>query len=199
MLSQGRIDDARVEIRLAQQLDPLSVAINNNLGYTLYLRRDYNQAEKFCQKAHETEPGAVQPLINLGMIYEQKGMIGEAFSVLNKARALAGTGAAQTDLLEALGHVYAVAGKKEEARRVIQELGQLARQEDDAQFSKALVHSGLGEMNQAFQLLESESRTWVSAPPALILDPRLDALRSDPRYTELVKSPDSSSEESEQQ
>ncbi len=189
LLVRGRLDDALIEIKLAQQLDPLSVAINNNLGYTLYLRRDYSQAEKFCRKAHETEPAAVQPLINLGMIYEQRGMIDEAFTVLNKARTLAATSVAQSDVLQALGHVYAVSGKKDEARKVLQALTQLSKQEEEAQLSKALVHSGLGEIDEAFQVLEVESKTWPATPTVVTLDPRLDSLRSDPRYQELVKPP----------
>jgi TolB-like protein/DNA-binding winged helix-turn-helix (wHTH) protein/Flp pilus assembly protein TadD len=197
LLVRGRLDDALIEIKLAQQLDPLSVAINNNLGYTLYLRRDYAQAEKFCQKAHETEPAAVQPLINLGMIYEQRGMIDEAFTVLNKARTLAATSVARSDVLQALGHVYAVSGKKEEARKVLQALTQLSKQEEEAQLSKALVHSGLGEIDQAFQVLEEESKTWPATPTVVTLDPRLDSLRSDPRYQELVKPPGPLSEDRE--
>ncbi len=189
LLLLGKLDDALIEIKLAHQLDPLSVAINNNLGYTLYLRRDYSQAEKFCQNAHETEPAAVQPLVNLGMIYEQRGMIDQAFTVLNKARTLAATNVAQSDVLQALGHVYAVSGKKDEARKVLQALTQLSKQEEEAQISKALVHSGLGEMDQAFQVLEVESKTWPAAPTIVTLDPRLDSLRSDPRYQELVKPP----------
>jgi TolB-like protein/DNA-binding winged helix-turn-helix (wHTH) protein/Flp pilus assembly protein TadD len=187
LLARGRVDEALAEIKMAQQLDPLSVAINNNLGYTLYLHRDYNKAEQYCQKAHETEPAAVQPLINLGMIYEQKGMIEEAVSVLNKARPLVANEAAQSDLLQALGHVYAVAGKKGEARKVIQELSELAKVEENAQFYRALVHTGLGEMDEAFQLLEEDSKSWSTTPTTLILDPRLDQLRSDPRYAELFK------------
>jgi len=183
---RGRFEESLAEIRLAQQLDPLSIAISNNLGYALYFRREFDQAEKYCQKAHEAEPRAAQPLIILGLIYEQKGKYDEAISTLNKAREVSGPTAVYSDLLEALGHVYAKSGRRQEAQKVLQQLDQLSKQNEDAQLSKAVVHTGLGEINQAFEALEKTSKSWDTPPVNLILDPRLDELRADPRYQELV-------------
>lgn len=183
---RGRFEESLAEIRLAQQLDPLSIAISNNLGYALYFKREFDQAEKYCQKAHEAEPRAAQPLIILGLIYEQKGKYEDAISTLNKAKNISGLGAVNSDLLEALGHVYAKSGRKLEAQKVLQQLDQLSKQNEDAQLSKAVVHTGLGEINEAFEALEKNAKSWDSPPAALILDPRLDELRSDPRYQELI-------------
>ena len=81
-----------------------------------------------------------------------------------------------------LGHVYAVSGKKGEARAVLDELKQLSGQEYVPAYSIALIYAGLGEKDQAFAWLEKAYEEHSFQMAWLKVEPRWDSLRSDPRF-----------------
>lgn len=185
---QGRLDEALREIRRAQQLDPLSPTISSNLAYILYLKRNYDQATELCRLVLETEPDYFQPLIALGMIYEQQQKFQDAIAALEKVRERnRGKGGVYYNALETLGHAYAVAGRRTEAERIIAEFSAFPEDRGDTSYYKALIHAGLGEIDKAFALLESSSKSWTLPPVTLMLDPRYDNLRADARYETLMK------------
>ncbi len=89
--------------------------------------------------------------------------------------------------LARLGHGYAVAGKRREAQKVLNELNDLSKQKYVSSYDIAVIYVGLGEKEQAFAWLEKaydERSTWLEF---LKVEPQLDPLRSDPRFVELVR------------
>jgi hypothetical protein len=86
-----------------------------------------------------------------------------------------------------LGHVYAVSGKKGEARTVLNELKQLSGQEYVPAYGIALVYAGLGEKDQAFAWLEKAYEEHAFKMAWLKVEPRWDSLRSDPRFADLLR------------
>jgi hypothetical protein len=58
---------------------------------------------------------------------------------------------------------------------------------DETIYRQALIRSGLGELDEAFALLEANSGSWTLPPVGLLLDPRFDNLRADPRYETLMR------------
>jgi hypothetical protein len=87
-----------------------------------------------------------------------------------------------------LGYGYGMAGMKREAQGVLNQLNDLARQNRYvSSFSRATIYIGLGEADLAFKWLEQayQERLWHMA--LLAVDPLLDRLRGDPRFTELVR------------
>jgi hypothetical protein len=86
-----------------------------------------------------------------------------------------------------LAHVYALTGKKDEARAMLNELKLLAQQEYVPADAIALIYAGLGENDEAFAWLEkaydehSFSMTWLK------VEPSWDSLRSDPRFADLLR------------
>lgn len=87
-----------------------------------------------------------------------------------------------------LGHVYARAGRREEALRTLQEVKRLLEQGRRNDWgAQAVIHAGLGEHDPAFLLLEKslqEKEWWCSA---LKVNPLFDPLRPDPRFADLVR------------
>ncbi|MBC7930557.1 MAG: winged helix-turn-helix domain-containing protein, partial [Rubrivivax sp.] len=77
LLAQGRIDDAIREAHAAREINPLSAVITTNIGYMLYLKRDYAEAEKFCRQALEIDPSSYAAQYHLGLILMQEGKAGE--------------------------------------------------------------------------------------------------------------------------
>ena len=183
--ARGRHAEAIAERRLAQELDPLSLIINFELGLAFYYARDYDQAIGQFHKTLELDQNFRPARMFLPAAYEQKGMYREAIAEFRKAIPLMG---GEHSLAKAgLGHVFAVSGKKSEARTIINELKRLSGQEYVPSTSIALVYAGLGDNDQAFAWLDKghEERSfqlqWIK------IEPRLDGLRSDPRFQDLMR------------
>ncbi len=181
----GRHNEAIAERKLAQELDPLSLIINFELGLAFYYARDYDRAIEQFQKTLELDPDFPPAQQFLPSAYEQKGMYGEAIAGFEKATL---TGGNEWSLTRGgLGHVYAVLGRKSEALAVLDELKQLSAQEYVPATSIAIIYAGLGEKDQAFTWLEKGYQEHAFQMQWLNEEPRWDSLRSDPRFADLVR------------
>lgn len=186
LMGKGRLDEAAAHARRAHELDPLSSVICAHYAGLLFFQRKYEDALRYSRKILELEPSNPHALLLLGLSYEQMGKYDEAIAALEKRRSGEKSGP-DTETLRSLGRAYALAGRKEEARQMLSELDEMAARKGEALFSKALVHAALGEMEQAFQVLEKRAPAWREVPLAFRVDPRYDSIRDDPRYVELIK------------
>lgn len=179
----GKHQEALVEVRKARERNPLSLFANTSVGRTLYFARQYDQAIEEFQKVVELDPNFTHSHRGLGLSYEQKGMYPQAIAEFQKVRDISRGDAGAM----ALGHAYAVAGKREEALKIIDELKEKAQREFIAAYWFAMIHMGLGEKDQAFTWLD---KAFTEHDPNLIyikVDPRFDSIRSDPRFTDLLR------------
>src|SRR6185436_10539449 len=119
----GRLDEAVAEAKKAQRAEPVSLAINANAGWVLFLARDYDQAIEQCSKVIEMDPGFGLAYFYRGLAYEQKGLLDKAIADLEIAKG----SQARPTVLGALGHAYAVAGNKTKAQRMIRDMEELSR------------------------------------------------------------------------
>jgi tetratricopeptide (TPR) repeat protein len=172
----GRFDEAMQHLKRAQEVDPASFEVNEGIGLVFYASRQYDRAIAQYQKIIELDPNFAHGL--LAEAYQAKGMYQEAVGELEKAGE---KGNAQ------LGYAYAVAGKTAEARRVLNELQELSRERYVGPFRFALVYIGLGDKDQSFVWLD---KTFDEDPyrlAVLKMNPSFDGLRSDPRFTDLLR------------
>lgn len=184
LTEMGRLDESIAELQQAQQLDPLSLEINAFIALPFYCARQYDRAIEQLEKTLEIDPIYPQADYFLGWAYEQKCELAQAIAQYQKS----------VDLiphfpmgLAALGHAFAVWGKKDEARKMLEQLNERSSQVYVSPYDVALVHIGLGETDRAFELLEKafeERSVWMVR---LNVDLRLDSLRSDPRFVDLVR------------
>jgi DNA-binding SARP family transcriptional activator/Flp pilus assembly protein TadD len=184
LTAMGRLDEAFAEVRRAHELEPLSLNINTDFGFLPYLMRQYDRAIDEYREALELDQNFVYTHWKLGLAYEQKAMYEEAVEEFLKAVALSG-GSAHALVL--LGHTYAVSGRRREALKVLDELSELAQRRYFSPYRVAAIHLGLGETDRAFEWLErayEERDSWLVW---LKVDPVLDGLRSDPRFTNLLR------------
>ena len=121
----------------------------------------------------------------MGLALVQESRFEEAIAELNKAGDLSG-GAPL--IKAALGHAYAVSGKRGEAIKILTELQERAERSYVSASEIAAIYAGLGEKEQAFALLERayQDRSYYM-PAFLPMDERLDKLHSDPRYADLLR------------
>jgi TolB-like protein/DNA-binding winged helix-turn-helix (wHTH) protein/Tfp pilus assembly protein PilF len=182
----GRSDEAIAERKRAVELEPLSSIINFELGLAFYYARDYDQAIEQFQKTLELDQNFPSAHNFLPAAYEQKGMYNEAIAEFKKAFPL--TARSEWTFSKAgLGHVYAVTGKKSEARTMLDELKQASEQEYVPANSIALIYAGLGEKDQAFAWLDKAYEQHTFQMQWIKIEPRWDNLRSDPRFQALIR------------
>jgi DNA-binding SARP family transcriptional activator len=184
LTAMGRLEEAFAEVRRAHELEPLSLNINTDFGLLPYLMRQYDRAIDEYREALELDQNFVYTHWKLGLAYEQKAMYEEAVEEFQRAIALSG-GSAQALVL--LGHTYAASGRRREALKVLDELGELTKRRYFSPYRVAAIHLGLGEQERAFEWLErayEERDSWLVW---LKVDPVLDGLRSDPRFKDLVR------------
>jgi len=184
LAAMGRFDEAVAEIKRAQELDPLSLIISAVGGWVFYTARQYDQAIEQCVKTLEMDPDFYQAHLYLRWIYEQKGMYDEAFKEWETTMALEGT---NTEALAALRHAYSVSGMKGIYRWWVEKLKDdlKSRYVDALLFAEA--YTALGEKDHAFQWLVKAYEQRSSWNVFLKAHPYLDSLRSDPRFTALLK------------
>lgn len=181
--AMGRHQEAITESKRAQEIEPLGHISNTVLGWVLYFAREYDESLEQLQRTVEIEPNVSWGHYHLAMTYEQKGMFAEALAELNQA--INSLGSRLTTLAH-LGHAYAVSGKRDAALKVLKELQDASRQKYVAPFCIALVYTGLGKTEEAFEWLEKacDGRSWGLL--WLKVDPRFDGLRPDTRFAALL-------------
>ena len=183
LLSQGRTAEALAESNRALDLDELSPIINVHLAWHYYFARQYDKSLEQGQKTLELHPGYGLAYWYRGWDYEEKGMYAEALQEMRKARELL-----KSNLVVDgdIGHLYAVSGRAREAEQVIANLKVLSRSRYVNPFEIALIYVGLGQNEQAFEWLDRAYQQRSDMLVYLKADPRLDPIRSDPRFARLV-------------
>lgn len=180
----GRFAEGIVESKRALELDPLSIEINAIVGQNLYLAHRYDEAIDQLRKTLDMEPSYWYARMFLGLSYEARGDLERAVVECQKARMI------QTTIpwpLAFLGHVYAISGKKTEARQTLRELQDWSKQSYVPAYNIATVLIGLGERDQALAQLEKAYADRSMLLTYLMVDPELDSLHGDPRFEDLAR------------
>ncbi len=184
LVAMGRSRSAIAEARRSQELAPVSLSVNSHLAWVLYLSRQYDEALAECARIIAIDGNFFPGRRYEGLVYEQLGRHQEAVASLKKAREL---NPGSTVILGALGHAHAVAGNTQEARRLLQALMSVVEPRRVSSYEVAIVHTGLGETEQAFSWLEKAFTEKNEYLNYLLVDPRFDPLRGDPRFAALVR------------
>src|SRR5207247_3811437 len=123
LMASGRRSEALSEIRRAQELDPLSLIVNDVVGWIYYEEREYDQAKQQFAKTLEMDPNYVPAILDLGTVYLRIGDSQKALAQFSKAKKLS---AENSLTLSAIAQAYALSGQPAVARRVLHRLEQLS-------------------------------------------------------------------------
>jgi len=167
-------------------LDPLVPTVNMALGKIYFFSRRYDEAIKHCTRALSLEPDFVPALHFLGQAYLQKGMFHEALAGYEKAMKILGRlpiGPAVIACTQAL------AGDKTAAEEALIRLQELAGSGEIyvPAFGFALIHTGLGNTEQALDWLEKAYEERFIWMVYLNVDPVFDGLRNEARFKQLIE------------
>ncbi|HKQ05717.1 MAG TPA: winged helix-turn-helix domain-containing protein [Blastocatellia bacterium] len=183
LLPMGRFEDSLRELRQAQQVDPLHLLINLDLGLPYHFSRRYDLAIEQFGKTIDLEPNFWPAHFFLGQAYEQQGKMAEAMSAYQMATRLDEGPWPRAGL----GHLYAVLQRRDEAHAIIDELDEMSKQHYVSPYTKAIVYAGLGDKEMAFNALDEAYRERDQWLAWIKVDPLVDPLRNDPRFEGLLR------------
>jgi len=179
----GRTDDAIAEIRQAQALDPLSAVITTDLGKDLYLARRYDEAIVELRRALELDPNFVSAHNWLSDSFLEKRMFPEAIEELEKTKPFK----EERIYIRQTAYLYARMGRQAEAKKALARSLQLSQGKQVSSGAVALTYAALGDKDNAFLWLEKAYAEKSSFMTTLKYWSVFDPLRSDPRFTALVR------------
>jgi serine/threonine-protein kinase len=180
----GRMDEAEEEIRLAVQLDPLSLVLHENLGYIQMLRRNYDVALDAHRRLIDMDPAFHKVHASLGRTLSLMGRYEEAIQAFERSLSLASR---VPSAVAALGQALALAGREEAARKCLRELETLARTRYVASTCFAVLHLGLGETSKSLDWIEKSCDQHELPTAAIIVHPLWDPLRAEPRFERVLR------------
>ncbi len=184
LLYQGRYDEGMAQVRLAHELDPLSLIINANLAYHAYGARRYDEAIEQARKVLEMDPNFPVARSNLGSAYLAKGMFDEAIAQFKELSERTGRDPARSSLLAV---AYAMSGNRPEAVKILDTLIDLSTQEYVSPGGIAMIFAALGEQDKAFEWLEKIFAQRDRGLLDLKISAYFDMLRDDPRFNDLLR------------
>jgi TolB-like protein/tetratricopeptide (TPR) repeat protein len=166
----------------ARDLDPISANSGTFLGRDLYRARRYDEAIRACQEALELDPDHLLALRFQAQSLEQNHQFPEAIAKLKRAVSLSDGPIYRGQL----AHAYALAGNRAKALEILEQLKTLSKEKYVVPVDIAIIYTGLGDQNSAFQWLEKayQERT---ARITELSEAHFDGLRSDPRFPDLMK------------
>jgi serine/threonine-protein kinase len=184
LVAMGRGEEAIAQAKASVDLDPLSLLLHAAAARPYYNTRRYEEAVAQANKTLEIDSTFSRALFWLGLAQEQLHRSEEAIVALQKAIASAGR---TSVYLAALAHAYASAGRQSDALAILEELRRRSASEYVSPFDVATVLVGLNLRNEAFRALEQAYEGRAYGLVFLVVDPRFDPIRSDPRCTDLVR------------
>jgi TolB-like protein/DNA-binding winged helix-turn-helix (wHTH) protein/Tfp pilus assembly protein PilF len=179
LASLGRFDPAIAEIVRAEELEPSSLMTRVIHGWILAFARRNDEAIEQYEKTFEMDPNFPRGHIALAQLYTQKGMVDQSVAELLKVQS--------EPRANALKKAYETAGSRAFCRKELEFLRSDVKQRYVPSSFFADWYVWLDEKDQAFAWLEkayAEHDGWLVY---LKVEPRYDRLRSDPRFTDLLR------------
>jgi len=180
----GRFEEGLAEIRVAHDLDPLSMIIREGVGYMHMICRDYPKSVAVYREITDMDPDFYKGFSSLGRVLSLMGKYDLAIAALQRARELGGQ---VPSILAALGEVLGRAGRIEEARALLDELTALSQTRWVPATCFAILHLGLGDYSATLTFLETATNRREMPVTALKVHPLYDPLRSEPRFQRLLE------------
>jgi TolB-like protein/Flp pilus assembly protein TadD len=183
LMAIGRLGESEAESKRAVELDPMGDGLKSCLCWHSFAARDYDEAVRLAKRFLTSQPNDPWEHTILGWTYEQKRMLEQAIVEFQSAiEATKG----DSFFLASLGHAYALAGRRPDAEQVLHTLLARAKNSYVSPFDIALIYTALGEKDSAFAWLEHAANERSTFLVYSKWDPRLDPLRSDPRFKKLL-------------
>ena len=182
---RGRRAEAFAEWAIVRQLDPLRLEAGAHPGVIYYQLRDYRPMFEAMRKYVPSNPGHWLGHHLLGVGYEGSGQTAQAIPEYQKAVELSNN---DSDPTAALAYAYARTGKGAKAEKILRDLLEQSKTGYISPYMIATIYAGLGNKDKAFEFLEKAYDERSSDLSYFLkADLRMDTLRSDPRFHDLLR------------
>jgi len=179
----ARHDEAVAEGQRALELDPLSLIVNANLGVFFHFAGRNQEARTQIDKTFEIDANFWIAHLVDGKIHAKNGDYLQAAAAFARAREFS---RGNSETISMSGYALALAGERDNAQNVLNELEVLSLQRHIPSNSMAVIHAALGQNDAAFARLEQAYQERDVRLSFLNVDPKWEIVRSDPRFAELV-------------
>ena len=180
----GRFDESIRSLRHAQELDPLSLAIHGSASYVLNLARRYGEAEVHARNLIAMDSTLESPHFRLGSVLLQMGRYGEAAAAFETAMRVSPSGRQRA--VPMLAYTYAIGGRPAEAAKLRAEVERGIRESTISPYFAAAFFGANREPDRAFAVLDALVAERQSCLQDVAVDPVMDPLRRDPRFSRLI-------------
>jgi TolB-like protein/DNA-binding winged helix-turn-helix (wHTH) protein/Flp pilus assembly protein TadD len=181
----GRGDEALARVQEMRRLDPAFPLLFLDESGIYYHQRDYKSLVDVGQKSVAANPELWASHYFLAVGYEGSGRPAQAITEYQKAVELSQR---NSDTTAGLAHVYATVGRKADAEKILGELQRQAKVTYVSPYMIGVIYAGLGQKDKAFEFVE---KAYQERSPDISYfikaDLRIDTLRSDPRFRDLVR------------
>lgn len=184
--AQERVEEALAMMRRAQSLDPLSMIAITNTGEILYRAGQYEQALAQFDKALEMDAQFSKALYWRSLTWMMCGRMADAINFLENAlKHFQG----ETKMLASFLLLIALAraGQREAALTLFAALQERGKEHYVPPYYLALANAVLDDKDQAFAWLEKAYQERSGWMPWLKLEPLFDDLRTDMRFSDLLR------------
>jgi tetratricopeptide (TPR) repeat protein len=180
----GRADEALSYQIRASELDPTAYP-PGHVAYAYFLARQYDKAiDLWIKEQKKADRPSGNP--RLAEAYLAKGRYEEAIAEMQKVVA-EDKAPEPWNGQPILAYAYAVAGRRAEALKILGEQKRLSRKGYISPYNFAIIYTGLGDKDRAFEWLEKGYEQRTQYVYRVKREPMFDSLRSDPRYSELLR------------
>jgi TolB-like protein/tetratricopeptide (TPR) repeat protein len=186
MFIKGRVEDALIEILLAQKLDPLNTNVNTRLGYAYLCLKDYDKAREWFRIAHDSASLDLYYNFMIAWSFLVQDRYDEAESALNQVEE--GKDGYQLKL-GAAGFLHARQGRPDKANETIQTIRDHGKQGSlkFPNLNLTLVYAGLEKKDHMYEHLGKAFREKPISLMFIQADPFWEKYRKDEQYRTLIK------------
>jgi TolB-like protein/Tfp pilus assembly protein PilF len=184
LASVGRMTEALAELEIARELEPTSVIIRANIGFTLYRARRYEEAVEVLRNCVALAPESAYARYRFVQALQETGQHAQAMEQCEQMARLPG---AEVQALVSKANVLAASGRTKEARECLDRLQALASERYVSAYFIAEILAGLGEAEEAIRWLERACEERAVPIISLQVNPKLDRLRDHARFQAILR------------
>jgi serine/threonine protein kinase/tetratricopeptide (TPR) repeat protein len=182
---QGRVQEAQQQWTRAGELDPTSLQIAQEIGFSRYLAEDFAAALTLCLKAVEMDTTFIYSRTALAAVYSQTGKPDAAVELTTATRGM--TDGNIPSVIAELGYAQARSGHRAPALELLHELEQRRAAGTFVDpWDLAVVHVALGENDQALADLSRAIDERSTLAFWMKVEPKFKPLRNNPQFHKLL-------------
>jgi tetratricopeptide (TPR) repeat protein len=172
------------EVRIAEELDPLSIPVNQIAGTIMYFQRMYHDAVERFQRVLDIEPKAALAQNNLGLAQFEEGGVEEGLAAIKKALEMDPKNMMfRADLCYALCR----AGRRSEAMDVLHRAESQVNSEHISPIAISGMYASLGDNDRAIEWLEKAYEEHSPYLASLRVERWFEKIRQDQRFVAILK------------